>query len=135
MKKKEKQMQTKEIKNFKMNNEVYSLRRKVINMIYEVKNHIEDLPRVEVRIGEARCENVLGLAMRGKCQLWITKKAIDMSEDALRNIVYHELVHAIFGFRHDDKCPLMQPTLKTILNKEDCLKNLLKYKNYNGGKK
>ena len=134
MKKKEKQMQTKEIKNFKMNDEVYSLRRKVINMIYEVKNHIEDLPRVEVRIGEARCENVLGLAMRGKRQLWITKKAIDMSEDALRNIVYHELVHAIFGFKHDDKCPLMQPTLKTILNKEDCLKNLLKYKNYNGGK-
>ena len=132
MKKKEKQMQTKEIKNFKMNNEVYSLRRKVINMIYEVKNHIEDLPRVEVRIGEARCENVLGLAMRGKRKLWITKKAIDMSEDALRNIVYHELVHAIFGFRHDDKCPLMQPTLKTILNKEDCLKNLLKYKNYKG---
>jgi hypothetical protein len=46
MKTKEKQMQTKEIKNFKMNDEVYSLRRKVINMIYEVKNHIEDLPRV-----------------------------------------------------------------------------------------
>ena len=132
-KKKEKQMQTKEIKNFKMNDEVYSLRRKVINMIYEVKNHIEDLPRVELRIGEARCEdNLLGLASRGKRQLWITKKAIDMSEDALRNIVYHELVHAIFGFKHDDKCPLMQPTLKTILNKEDCLKHLLKYKNYKG---
>ena len=132
-KKKEKQMQTKEIKNFKMNDEVYSLRRKVINMIYEVKNHIEDLPRVELRIGEARCQdNLLGLASRGKRQLWITKKAIDMSEDALRNIVYHELVHAIFGFKHDDKCPLMQPTLKTILNKEDCLKHLLKYKNYKG---
>jgi hypothetical protein len=49
-------MQTKEIKNFKMNDDVYSLRRKVINMIYEVKNHIKDLPRVEVRIGESRCE-------------------------------------------------------------------------------
>tara|TARA_R110000868_G_scaffold6_2_gene47 strand:+ start:243 stop:644 length:402 start_codon:yes stop_codon:yes gene_type:complete len=132
MKKKEIKMQTKEIRNFKMNDEVYSLRRKVIDMIYEVKNHMRDLPRVEVRIGEARCENVLGLASRGRRQLWITKKAIDMSEDALRNIVYHELVHAVFGFRHDDKCPLMQPTLKTILNKEDCLKHLLKYKNYKG---
>ena len=132
MKKKEIKMQTKEIRNFKMNDEVYSLRRKVINMIYEVKNHMRDFPRVEVRIGEARCENVLGLASRGRRQLWITKEAIDMSEDALRNIVYHELVHAVFGFRHDDKCPLMQPTLKTILNKEDCLKHLLKYKNYKG---
>ena len=132
MKKKKIKMQTKEIRNFKMNDEVYSLRRKVIDMIYEVKNHMRDLPRVEVRIGEARCENVLGLASRGRRQLWITKEAIDMSEDALRNIVYHELVHAIFGFRHDDKCPLMQPTLKTILNKEDCLKHLLKYKNYKG---
>jgi hypothetical protein len=34
-------MQTKEIKNFKMNDDVYSLRRKVINMIYEVKDHIK----------------------------------------------------------------------------------------------
>jgi len=132
MKKKKIKMQTKEIRNFKMNDEVYSLRRKVIDMIYEVKNHMRDLPRVEVRIGEARCGNVLGLASRGRRQLWITKEAIDMSEDALRNIVYHELVHAVFGFRHDDKCPLMQPTLKTILNKEDCLKHLLKYKNYKG---
>ena len=128
-------MQTKEIKNFEMNDDVYSLRRKVINMIYEVKNHIKDLPRVEVRIGESRCNKTLAIANRNNCQVWITKEAIDMGEDALRNIVYHELVHAVFGFRHDDKCPLMQPTLKTILKKEDCLKHLLKYKNYKGESK
>ena len=122
-------MKTKEIKNFEMNNEVYKLRRKVINLIYEVKNKVENFPRVEVRIGESRCDKTLGIASRGKRQVWITKEAIDMGDDALRNIVYHELVHAVFGFGHNDNCPLMQPSLKTILNKEDCLKNLLKYKN------
>jgi len=121
-------MKTKEINNFEMNSEVYKLRRKVINLIYEVKKNIKDFPRIQVRIGVSRCQKTLGVASRGKCQVWITEEAINMGEDALRNIVYHELVHAVFGFGHDDKCPLMQPTLKTILNKEDCLKNLLKYK-------
>jgi hypothetical protein len=69
-------MQTKEIKNFEMNDDVYSLRRKVINMIYEVKDHIKTLPRVEVRIGEARCEdNLLGLASRGKSSIVDYKKS------------------------------------------------------------
>ena len=81
-------MKTKEIKNFEMNNEVYKLRRKVINLIYEVKNKVENFPRVEIRIGESRCDKTLGIASRGKRQVWITKEAIDMGEDALRNIVY-----------------------------------------------
>ena len=78
-------MKTKQIKNFKMNDAVYKLRRQVIELIYEAKKEIKDLPRIEVRIGEARNHNVLGVAKLSKKQIWITKRAVDMSQDALRN--------------------------------------------------
>ncbi len=51
-----------------------------------------------------------------------------MSEDALRNIVYHEVVHAVTGFGHDEKCPLMKSTLDGyLLNKTECIKYLKGY--------
>ena len=121
-------MKVSQIKNFKMNDEVYKLRRQVINLIYEVKKEFLSFPRIEVRIGEARNHNVLGVAKLNKKQIWITKRAVDMSQDALRNIVYHEIVHAVTGFGHDDKCPLMKPTLDGyLLNKKQCMKYLKKY--------
>ena len=121
-------MKVSQIKNFKMNDAVYKLRRQVINLIYEVKKEFLSFPRIEVRIGEARNHNVLGVAKLNKKQIWITKRAVDMSQDALRNIVYHEIVHAVTGFGHDDKCPLMKPTLDGyLLNKKQCMKYLKKY--------
>ena len=36
--------------NYKMDSEVYKLRRKVINLIYELKNEGLQLPRIDVRI-------------------------------------------------------------------------------------
>ncbi len=121
-------MKVSQIKNFKMNDAVYKLRRQVINLIYEVKKEFLSFPRIEVRIGEARNHNVLGVAKLSKKQIWITKRAVDMSQDALRNIVYHEIVHAVTGFGHDDKCPLMKPTLDGyLLNKNECMKYLKKY--------
>ena len=110
-----------------MNDEVYKLRTKVINLIREAKEEITNLPRIEVRIGEARNHNVLGVAKLSKKQIWITKDAIDLGQDSLRNIVFHEIVHAVTGFGHDEKCPLMQSKLKTILNKNDCMKYLKGY--------
>jgi uncharacterized protein with PhoU and TrkA domain len=121
-------MKTKQIKNFKMNDAVYKLRRQVIELIYEAKKEIKDLPRIEVRIGEARNHNVLGVAKLSKKQIWITKRAVDMSQDALRNIVFHEIVHAVTGFGHDEKCPLMKSTMDGyLLNKTECMKYLKGY--------
>ena len=37
--------------NYKMDSDVYKLRRKVINLIYELKNEGLTLPRIDVRIG------------------------------------------------------------------------------------
>jgi len=66
--------------------------------------------------------------MMNKNQMWITKDAIDLGLDTLRNVVFHEIAHAVFNVVHDEKCPLMAKELPdTMLNKEDCLKHLLKY--------
>ena len=121
-------MKVAQIKNHKMNDLVYKKRRQVMNLIYEVKKEFLSFPRIEVRIGEARDHNVLGVAKLSKKQIWITDRALNMSQDALRNIVYHEIVHAVTGFGHDDKCPLMKPTLDGyLLNKNQCMKYLKKY--------
>ena len=122
-------MKIKKIKNFEMNKETYSLRRKVINLIYEVKNSGVSLPRIEVRIGEPRKQNLLGCAALKDNKIWITDDAINMGEDALRNGVFHEIVHAVTGFGHDEKCPLMCSALGTPLNKKDCLDKLKQYIN------
>ena len=110
-----------------MNDNTYSLRRKVINLIYEIKNSGVSLPRIEVRIGEARKKNLLGVAILKDCKIWITDDAINMGDDALRNVVFHEIVHAVTGFGHDEKCPLMCSTLGKMLSKEDCLAKLKQY--------
>jgi len=122
-------MKTKKIKNFEMNADVYKLRRQVIELIYEAKRGKVNLPRISVRIGEQKPKhkNVLGCAKMNGNQMWITKDAIDLGIDALRNVVFHEIAHAVFNVQHDESCPLMQSSLNTILNKEDCLKHLLKY--------
>ena len=122
-------MKIKKIKNFKMNKETYPLRRKVIDLIYEIKNSGVVLPRIEVRIGEARKPNLLGVAMLKDCKIWITDDAINMGDDALRNVVFHEIVHAVTGFGHDEKCPLMMSTLGKLLNQKDCLRILKQYIN------
>tara|TARA_R100001244_G_C5084726_1_gene114874 strand:+ start:59 stop:427 length:369 start_codon:yes stop_codon:yes gene_type:complete len=122
-------MKIKKIKNFKMNDNTYSLRRKVIDLIYEIKNSGVSLPRIDVRIGEARKPNLLGVAMLKDCKIWITDDAINMGADALRNVVFHEIVHAVTGFGHDEKCPLMMSTLGKLLNQKDCLRILKQYIN------
>jgi hypothetical protein len=54
-----------------------------------------------------------------------------MSEDALRNVVFHEIVHAVTGFGHDEKCPLMKSTLDGyLLNKKECMMYLKSYIKY-----
>jgi len=122
-------MKIKKIKNFDMNKNTYALRRKVINLIYEVKNSGVSLPRIEVRIGEPRKQNLLGCAALKDNKIWITDDAIKMGEDALRNVVFHEIVHAVTGFGHDENCPLMCSALGTPLNKKDCLDKLKQYIN------
>lgn len=79
----------------KMNSDVYKLRRRVIDLIYEIKELV-DLPRVEVRITDNH-ESILGQGtkgqFRGRSWIWISERAIKASEFDLRTIVYHEVLH------------------------------------------
>jgi predicted metal-dependent hydrolase len=121
-----KRTNTKDFKNYKMNNEVYKLRRQVIDLIYEVKS-VYDIPRIDVRIGESKNCNTLGIARLNNNIIWIAEYTINKGIDFLRNVVYHELLHTIYGIEHNENCPLMQSRLNTILTKKQCLDIFGKY--------
>ena len=98
---------TKSFVNFKMSDEVYKNRRKVLNFVYELKNEGLKLPRIDVRIGEDKKCNILGRARLKDNIIWITQTAIDNGDNELRTTVYHELLHAIYGCNHVKGCPIM----------------------------
>jgi len=106
-------MKTKYIKNNKMNDATYVLRRKVINILYEARNHGIKLPRINVRIGNPTKgnENVLGVG--GRLNIWITEKAIDRGYNYLLHVTLHELGHAVYNLDHDENCKLMASTIGT----------------------
>ena len=122
-------MKTKKINNLKMNDQVYKLRRSVIEIIYDAKNNGIELPRIEVRVGTAvqGSEHVLGVARMNKNQIWITEKAINRNTDYLRHVVFHEICHAVYGLDHDEKCPLMSSELDQPVNRKQALSILKKY--------
>lgn len=112
------------LKNKDMNKETYSLRREVIGIIYELKKLV-DIPRIDVRITDDH-EQTLAMGLLGQNVVWISERAIKQENFDLFTIVCHELVHAITGFRHDEKCPLMCSVHKP-LKKEQATKLFLKY--------
>ena len=115
--------------NFKMNDEVYKSRRKVINFIYELKNEGFKLPRVDVRIGKSTRCNVLAKAKLKENIIWVTQKAIDTSEDTLRSTVFHELLHAIYGQEHVRNCPIMSASQYIPVDKTKAIEIFRKYYN------
>ena len=104
-------MKTKQIKNNKMNDATYILRRKVISILYEAKDQGIKLPRINVRIGNPTegNENVLGVG--GRLNIWITEKAINRGPDYLLHVTLHELCHAVFDLDHNENCPLMASSI------------------------
>ena len=119
---------SKYIENFKMDKDVYALRRQVINILYEVKKVIPTFPRIDVRIGKVKCgDGTLGVGKANQNIIWITKDCINRGTDFLRNTVLHELVHTVYGFGHDKKWPLMEASAKHTLPKEAVFKIFLAY--------
>jgi hypothetical protein len=101
-------------KNLAMNPDTYKLRRRVIDMIYEAKTLIPDLPRINVRIFESTDQKRLGVAniRPGEYVVWVSADAVkNKSDDVLRHIVYHELAHTVYDARHDEQCEMMKPTV------------------------
>lgn len=112
---------TKLLKNKKMNSEVFELRKQVMKIIYEVKQVVGNLPRITVRITENK-DNIMGLARMGQNMIWIPERMFTgESKRYLREIVYHEICHAVWGIEHRALCPLMRPSIGSRpLTKEQC---------------
>lgn len=127
---------TKDFTNFKMNDEVYKQRRQVINVIYDLKNHGINIPRIDVRIGEDKKHYVLGKGRLNDNIIWITPKALNRGENYLYHTVLHELVHTIFGYGHNATCHLMKPYQPEVVFTKEKLINIFKryYNLYNNKK-
>ena len=121
---------TKNFVNLKMNDEVYKKRRKVLDFIYELKNEGFKLPRIDVRIGTDKDCTILGKARLKDNIIWISQKTIDYKMNELRSVVYHELLHAIYGCNHVKGCPIMSATQPEVaVNKVKAIEIFKKYYN------
>jgi hypothetical protein len=124
------------LKNLDMNADTYKLRRQVIELIYEA-NKLVRLPRVDVRITERDTEGkgvgggeVLGQARMKSNIIWISKESV--RSRGLRAVVFHELLHAVYGVPHTESSPLMSPhyvAMDTDAIHEEFIYFANKYKN------
>jgi predicted SprT family Zn-dependent metalloprotease len=120
--------------NMEMDEKVYRLRRKVIDLIYEAKALMPTFPRVEVRIVRDN-GNTLGQASMISKHISIMEESCSMDTETLRHIVFHELCHTIFGIRHNDKCKLMAPTVGKGISKAEVHKIFKAYAKVHKAKK
>lgn len=95
-------------RNKSMDAKTWLLRQRVMKHIYSAKTLLKgDMPRVDVRIVEGGDDTLRAYAALGGRVIWITEDSADLPRQLLERIVFHELVHALTGFGHDDNCPLM----------------------------
>ena len=115
-------------RNLEMNSDTYKLRRKVIAIIYEAKRLVNTLPRIDVRITECEDRHTLGAARMLDRIIWIPKTTT--GRDCLRQVVLHEILHAVYGIKHNEKCKLMCPQIVKITREEEdnLFKSLAKQK-------
>ena len=95
-------MRTAYLNNKQMNSDVYKIRRKVIDLIYEAKKLV-DFPRIDVRITDNH-KFIAGVGRVKDNKIWITENFA-----ANKAVVFHEILHAVFGVPHVANCPLMAP--------------------------
>lgn len=109
----------------KMNQGTYSLRKEVMQYIYELKQ-IVNLPRVTIRIVDCQEKGVLGAAYLGHNVVVITDAGFKSPD--LRQTVYHEVLHAVYSQNHVKGCPLMAAHQSGKQHsKEELQKLFLKY--------
>lgn len=109
-----------------MNSDVYKLRRKVMDIIYEARKLINnDMHRITVRITECDLPHILGTARLNCNIIWIPSRTC--SDKRLRHVVYHELCHALWGVEHDESCKLMNPIIDKACSKKTCQDLFIKY--------
>lgn len=113
-------MKAKELTNKKMNNKVYTERRKVMDCIYKAKNLLRsngiEMPRITIRITEKH-DHILGMAGMNRNVIWIPDSTLN-NASKLYTTVLHELCHAIYGIDHNENCKLMHPVIQKLTVKQ-----------------
>lgn len=114
--------------------EYFELRKLVMNFIYEAKSLLKGIetPRVEVKIcyKDESKSNVIGQGYLNQYKINISEAWLDKSDNDIRTLVYHELVHTWFKYAgHDESCVLMCSIINKGLSKEVVQKTFLKYCN------
>ena len=99
------------LSNKKMDKKVYKERRLIIDQIYRINDLISKAglpppPFVGVRVCEKH-SRIAGVARLSKNFIWITEDSLKLPPNKLREVVLHELAHAVLGSEHDENCPLM----------------------------
>jgi hypothetical protein len=94
-------------KMLKMDNEIYALRRKVMDVLYEIKGRGYDMPRIEVRVVSEDTE-ACAYAYLGRNIIHFNRAY--MNKPNFTQIVLHEVVHATFGVGEVVGCKLMHCT-------------------------
>ena len=87
-----------------MNKATFALRKQALSFIYEAKKLVPTLPRINLRITE-KSETIMGVGSRKTRTIWLTVDTVN--SERLKEIVYHEIVHAAFGLGHYKGCKLM----------------------------
>ena len=108
-----------------MSNETYLLRRRVIEIIYDL-NKLVKLPRIEVRIvsgGGRQC----GYAYMGGNVVHIVEEY--MNKPYFYQVVLHEVLHAVLATEHDENCDLMSAVVRPSLSDKRALQLFLQYFN------
>lgn len=113
-------------KNLDMNKDVYALRKQVMEIIYQAKKLVPSLPRIDVRITEPKDKRILGTAIMNGCMIWISKETVKNTK-ILKQTVYHEILHAVYGMQHDETCPMMKAVRTFTLSSEKCDEIFLKH--------
>jgi len=109
--------------NKRMNNQVYQLKRDVINIIYDLKRYV-NLPRITVRITDNQ-DNLLGRARMNDNVIWIPENTFNSKY--LYQVVLHEILHAVYGIEHNENCELMCAYVTKQLSKQKSLDIFLGY--------
>lgn len=91
-------------KMLKMDDNVYALRRKVMDVLYQIKRRGYSIPRIEVRIVDGSTE-ACAYAYLGQNIAHFNKNYINRKN--FTQIVLHEVVHATFGIGEVVGCKLM----------------------------
>jgi predicted SprT family Zn-dependent metalloprotease len=94
-------------KMLKMDNDIYQLRRKVMNVLYDIKGRGYNIPRVEVRVVSEDTE-ACAYAYLGKNVVHFNRAYMNRAN--FTQIVLHEVVHASFGVGEIVGCKLMHCT-------------------------